>query len=322
MSLMTAECFSCKKTFKTLYSLKKHVTQRHKDIDEDSIIPVFKDSTGKDVELPQACNSLDRESHAGFKMWLFGLIERLNSTFLPRLPECNVDHSTYRTFPCVVKCRAKLVRANVLSTRRLSGIIPSDSYKEIRTLQKGSVPTRDSVSVAGVQESSEIRKRAKTRRWVKIDFHQVPRQYFEYLIGKANLLVNAVRDVSHKAQPTYKSTTRRILYKIFDPESFFDTLEESQVTLNTEVLYSGNTVCKESSSAIPLFAEEEIARAKQRAHVPSQRRKRPSSKSTLVVGLGEGRATREIELIWWPDLYTLIEHGQMVIRMFAEKCEF
>lgn len=134
--------------------------------------------------------------------------------------------------------------------------------------------------------------------------------------------MNAVRDVSHKAQPTYKSTTRRISYKIFDPESFFDTLEESQVTLNTEVLYSGNTVCKESSSALPLSAEEEIARAKQRAHVPSQQRKRPSSKSTLVVGLGEGRATREIELIWWPDLYTLTEHGQMVIRMFVEKCEF
>ena len=134
--------------------------------------------------------------------------------------------------------------------------------------------------------------------------------------------MNAVRDVSHRAQPTYKSATRRISYKIFDPESFFDALEESQVPFQTEVLFSGNMVCEENTSATPLSAEEEILRAKQRAHIPAGQRKRPSSKSTLVIGLGEGRATREIELIWWPDLYMLTEHGQMVIRMFVEKCEF
>lgn len=150
----------------------------------------------------------------------------------------------------------------------------------------------------------------------------MPKKYFEYLIGKANLLVNAVRDVSHKAQPAYKSATRRISYKIFDAESFFDALEESQVNLNTEVLYSGNVAYEENKSATLLSAEEEILRAKERAHIPRQQRKRPSSKSTLVVGLGEGRATQEIELIWWPDLYTFTEHGQMVIRMFVEKCEF
>ena len=50
-----------------------------------------------------------------------------------------------------------------------------------------------------------------------------------------------------------------------------------------------------------ISAEEEIARAKQRAHVPGNKRKRPSSKSSLVVGYGEGHATREIEIIWWPN---------------------
>lgn len=72
----------------------------------------------------------------------------------------------------------------------------------------------------------------------------------------------------------------------------------------------------------PVAAEEEILRAKQRAHVPARESKQPSSKTSLIVGCGGGRVTREIELIWWPDLYSMSEHGQMVLRFFLEKCEF
>lgn len=134
--------------------------------------------------------------------------------------------------------------------------------------------------------------------------------------------VNAVRDAPHRSQPSYNSNTRKISYKIFYPNCFFDALEESHVSLTTEATYSGNEVHEDSSSVTALTAEEEIQRAKQRAHTPGQKRKRPSSKSCLVVGLGEGRATWEIELIWWPDLYPVTEHGQLVVRMFIEKCEF
>lgn len=56
-----------KKINKTLYSLKKHTTQRHKDVNGNAIIPVFIDSTGNAVELPQALNSLDRGDHAGIQ---------------------------------------------------------------------------------------------------------------------------------------------------------------------------------------------------------------------------------------------------------------
>ena len=49
-------------------------------------VPVFKDSKGTEVELPQARETLDAESQRGYKLWLSRLIERLNSTFHPRLP--------------------------------------------------------------------------------------------------------------------------------------------------------------------------------------------------------------------------------------------
>ena len=102
-----------------------------------------------------------------------------------------------------------------------------------------------------------------------------------------------------------------------------DALEEQNLaSLNTEVLFSGNEMCEEEEGEEGLSAEEEIKRAKQRVYVPGQKMKRPSSKSSLIVGYGEGRATREVELIWWPNLYTLTEHGQMVLRMYIEKCNF
>jgi len=159
-------------------------------------------------------------------------------------------------------------------------------------------------------------------RWVKIDSHQVPKKYFEYSIGKLKAQVNGVRHVSHKAQPSYKSLTHKISYKIFDLEHFLEALEEGDVSFDQDVLYSGNSPVEREQMIAPLSAEEEILRAKQRVHVPVRKRKRPSSKTSLIIGYGEGKATREIELIWWPDLYHMSEHGQMVVRFFLENVNF
>ena len=76
--------FLLQRKFTTLYSLKKNTTQHHDDVDDDGILPDFKDSTGNKVEMPQARNKLDAESQQAYM--LSGLIERLNSTFHPRLP--------------------------------------------------------------------------------------------------------------------------------------------------------------------------------------------------------------------------------------------
>jgi hypothetical protein len=101
----------------------------------------------------------------------------------------------------------------------------------------------------------------------------------------------------------------------------WDALEEQRlVTFIDETMFAGNEVCNESSDI--LTAEEEIERAKERASNTVQYRRRVSSKSSLIVGFGEGRATREIELIWWPHLYSVTSHGRLVIRLYVKKCEF
>ena len=157
-------------------------------------------------------------------------------------------------------------------------------------------------------------------RWVKIDMHQVPEQFFLHFLAKLQVQANSVRDMPHKGLPVYNSNTRKVSYKIFQLEKLQNALDEQGlVELNTNILYAGQTqVTEEANDGT---ADEEIARAKQRAYQLRQGR-RPSSKSILVVGRGEGRSTREVEVIWWPNLYALTNHGQMTLRFFIEKCDF
>ena len=84
MTSFTTDCPCCKQKFKTLYSLKKHVRERHEGTDEDSLIPCFKDDDGKAVQFPHASSVITDK--AGYLTWLAGITERINSTFHPRLP--------------------------------------------------------------------------------------------------------------------------------------------------------------------------------------------------------------------------------------------
>jgi hypothetical protein len=61
-----------------------------------------------------------------------------------------------------------------------------------------------------------------------------------------------------------------------------------------------------------LTMKEKIARTKASANTRySERIKIPTSRSSLIVSPGEGRATREAEMIYWPDLYALTGHIQV-----------
>ena len=86
MSSYTTKCPGCSKVFKTFYSLKRHVRERHEDISEDTLKPKFFDQEGLPASLPIPLEDLDQESKEGYRMWLDGIIERMSSTFHPRLP--------------------------------------------------------------------------------------------------------------------------------------------------------------------------------------------------------------------------------------------
>ena len=85
MSTFTVGCSSCERKFKTLYSLNNHRRDRHEAVIGDFVLTVFKDHKGTEVSLPKPVE-LSKDDHAAYIMWLAGLVERMNSTFHPRLP--------------------------------------------------------------------------------------------------------------------------------------------------------------------------------------------------------------------------------------------
>lgn len=87
MSTFDVDCSICGQRFKSFYSLKKHVREKHQWVNETALVPVFKDSEGVITSLPKP-QKLDEGSGMleGYKLWVNGLIERINSMFHPRLP--------------------------------------------------------------------------------------------------------------------------------------------------------------------------------------------------------------------------------------------
>ena len=115
MMSITTECSLCRKAFKTLYSLEKHTTQHHASA-QDTVVAVFKDSTGRPVDLPLVKELLNPERRAGYKTWLSGLVEWMNSTLRPRLPG-KIDS-------IITSIKWLCVRNNYIVSRALGTVAP------------------------------------------------------------------------------------------------------------------------------------------------------------------------------------------------------
>lgn len=74
--------------------------------------------------------------------------------------------------------------------------------------------------------------------------------------------------------------------------------------------------------------EEAVEAAKQRAFSRFTTRVKgeqqtPTSRSEIIITAGEGRATREVELIWWPDVFRKCrDYGKLTVRFFVSKTIF
>ena len=125
--------------------------------------------------------------------------------------------------------------------------------------------------------------------------------------------LDSVRKVRHRCQPIFKRRSRRLLQKIYDEEVFREFLEhQSTVQFKSGALFRND---KEVLDISDLNAEGAIAFAKQRARQTS----RPTSRSVMDIGLGEGRKTREVEFIWWPSLYSHSSYGRFTVRFYIKK---
>ena len=79
-----------------------------------------------------------------------------------------------------------------------------------------------------------------------------------------------------------------------------------------------------STPALQLTMKQKIARAKANASslaYPERVEQTPTSRISLVVSEGEGKATREAEIIYWPELYKATRCCKFQLRFYVMKCE-
>ena len=116
-----------------------------------------------------------------------------------------------------------------------------------------------------------------------------------------------------------KSSARKITYRLFDLKIFRDALnKQNTLAVKDQVLWSGDL--KVSANSMTVDPREALAAAKSRAHGQGPR-DRITCQSNFVVGLGEGRATRELDVIWWPNLYNTVALGKLGIRLYVNRVE-
>jgi len=63
----------------------------------------------------------------------------------------------------------------------------------------------------------------------------------------------------------------------------------------------------------------EVAKAKAHGRATSQS---PTLQIQIVIGHGKGRATREFNIIWWPDMFLTSNHGKLTLSFYVFKVVF
>ena len=69
---------------------------------------------------------------------------------------------------------------------------------------------------------------------------------------------------------------------------------------------------------MPLNGREALEATKERAR-NGMTNKSPTLQLQIVVGRGQGGATREFEIIWWPGLFKSNIHEKLTLRFYISK---
>ena len=159
-----------------------------------------------------------------------------------------------------------------------------------------------------------------------LQFPQVPERYFGHLACQMGCRVHSMRQVPHKKRPFYCPSTRRVSDKVYSLTLFTDALHEQTLLKLNDTSWYGDL--QEVEKRSDLSPREELQAAKNRSFWSTVRNEESSgdlltkhltAKARLEVGPGQGRITREVEVICWPDLYSTTRNEKLSIRLYIKK---
>ena len=136
--------------------------------------------------------------------------------------------------------------------------------------------------------------------------------------------LHSISYTSHRAVP-YRAQTKRVAYCIHSLTALKKVLEEQKaVKLNPKVAFRHfeQVDGMECDSSSRLSMKDKIARARANATnlaYLERIEQTPTSRIALVISQGEGRSTREAEIIYWPNLYKTTNSFKFQLCFFCSK---
>lgn len=155
--------------------------------------------------------------------------------------------------------------------------------------------------------------------WQQLHEVHVKKIHFEHLLfSLGGPPLHQVRDVKHFKQPIHHEITRRFSYRIYDLDMVRNVLADQEIVrLQMSAAFSHGV---EVNFQRFTNTVEAVEAAKQRAFSRFTTRLQsepqiPTSRSGIVISTGVGRATRELELIWWPNMFqSCRDYGKLTLR--------
>lgn len=124
--------------------------------------------------------------------------------------------------------------------------------------------------------------------------------------------LNAVKDCKHLKPPMWKEKVVRMSFKTEDIGDVQRALsEQKMVALCLSKAYNGTTELASTALQLSGHAALEAAKKKRSAQ-------QPTLQSQIIIGEGQGRATRECELIWCP-MFDTSTNGILTVRVYVAK---
>lgn len=163
---------------------------------------------------------------------------------------------------------------------------------------------------------------ALTAGWTQIHGTHAKKTHFEHLIFRLGIpSINQVNYAKHFKTPIFHQLSRRFSYKIYDLEKVKETFSEQEaVNFKTSAAFRNS---EEVGFERFYNTMEAVEAAKRRAFTrftSSTQNQTPTSQSEIVISAGEGRATREMELIWWPNMFKQCQDfGKLTVRFLYQR---
>lgn len=150
----------------------------------------------------------------------------------------------------------------------------------------------------------------------------MPISHVEHLLAELGRpFPDTVKICGHFRAPIMKNSSTRISYKVYDQQALCQAFSSGHQKIFFDARWRDGQLEEGREAGSSESAKAALAAAKRRA--ANTEVNRPiTSQSTIIIKNTNGRPSRELEVICWPDLYTQKGIAKLCLRFYVAKISF